>query len=162
MEEIIVNDQVITSNTNDSNDKQPDTSGSFFVGPDLQNLLNLFVRQSKENEELTEVSSVEISEVDISEGITLYSDKTDSSMNGLLSQRPCAPPVPQHIVKMMMPLDFGTETPGDDLLATVVTGSVGDTRPDSDGEISPSARRVVGEISPGQEVVGHPRWVKEK
>ena len=99
MEEIRVNDKVITPNTNDSNDKQPDTSGSFFVGPDLQNLLNLFVRQSKENEELTEVNSVEISEVNIGESITLYSDKMDPSMNGLLSQRPCAPPVPQHIVR---------------------------------------------------------------
>ena len=61
MEEIIVDDKVI--NPPPTTDKQTDTSDSFFVGPDLQNLLNLFVRQSKENEELTEVSSVEISEV---------------------------------------------------------------------------------------------------
>ena len=92
MEEIIVDDKVI--NPPPTTDKQTDTSDSFFVGPDLQNLLNLFVRQSKENEEeITEVNSVEISEVNIGESITLYSEKMDTT----------APSVPEQIVKMMMP-----------------------------------------------------------
>jgi len=162
MEEIIVDDKVITPDTNDSNDKQTDTSGSFFVGPDLQNLLNLFVRQSKENEELSEVNSVEISEVNIGESITLYSDKMDGIMNGLLSQKPCAPPVPEHIVQMMMPLDFGTETPGDDLLARLVTESVKDNPPAASDRENPASASKVGATLPGREVVGHPRWVKDQ
>ena len=159
MEEIIVDDKVTTTNINDSNDKQADTSGSFFVGQDLQNLLNLFVRQSKENEELSEVNSVEISEVNIGESITLYSD---GSMNGLLSQKPCAPPVPQDIVKMTMPLDFETETPGDDLLARLVTESVKDSPPAASDRENPASASKVGVTFPGREVVGHPRWVKDQ
>ena len=171
MEEILVDDKVI--NPPPTTDKQTDTSDSFFVGPDLQNLLNLFVRQSKENEEeITEVNSVEISEVNIGESITLYSEKMDSSLAALVSPEPTAPSVPEQIVKMMMPLDFGTATPGDDLLATLVSESVEDSRitpsPSHGGESSSSKICL---ISPGQEVfrpqgplgpLGHPAWVKEK
>ena len=146
MEEIIVNDTVILPN---SNDKQTDTSDSFFVSPDLQNLLNVFVRQSKENEEI----SLEISELNSEESITLYSNKVEGP-------RPNVPPVPEHTVKVMMPLDFGTETPGDDLLASLVPESV----QDSETSQSVSGRRSVGEtgvISPGQDVVWHPRWLRD-
>ena len=139
MDEIIVNDTVILPN---SNDKQTETNDSFFVSPDLQNLLTVFVRQSKENEEI----SVEISEINSEQSITLYSDKTEG-------ERPSAQPEPEQIVKVMMPLDFGTETPGDDLLSTLVNESVKDSK-----TIPPALdREKSAVISPGR----HPRWVRD-
>ena len=88
MDEIIVNDTVILPN---SNDKQTDTSDSFFVSPDLQNLLNVFVRQSKENESI----SLEISEVNSAESITLYSEA------GPRPQTPPDPPATPETPKSM-------------------------------------------------------------
>ena len=143
MEEIVVNDTVILPN---SNDKQTDTSDSFFVSPDLQNLLNVFVRQSKENEAI----SLEISEVNSTESITLYSEA---------GPRPQAPPEPEQIVKVTMPLDFGTETPGSDLLSSLVTEPVRDSQPASDREKPSSEIAVMS--SPGQDLVRHPRWLRD-
>jgi len=111
-------------------DQPTDTARSdYCVAPDLENLLNVFVKQSKDGEG-DSASPAETAE----ESITLYADKMEISVTELdkmeisvtelLTQKPSVPPVPEHIVKMMLPLDFGTETPGDDLLATIFQESV--------------------------------------
>ena len=56
------------------------TVESYCVSPDIQNLLKVFVIQSKEGE--TEKSEEK------EESITLYADKMESQVNELLSQRP--------------------------------------------------------------------------
>ena len=148
MEEIIVNDRVIPVKSGD-----PAQVGC--VDPELEKLLAVFVRQNKESEET-------------SESITLYADKMDSPLTGLLSQRPSLPPAPDQVVQMILPLNFGTDTPGDDLLASIFQESVVDSR-SRPGELLSSSRSrdtVRETVSPapgltGEEVRIHPVWVRD-
>ena len=130
------------------------TVESYCVSPDIQNLLKVFVIQSKEDE--TEKSEEK------EESITLYADKMESQLvNELLSQRPAGlAPAPDHVVQMILPLNFGTETPGDDLLATIFKESVEDSLPSLSQTVSGPVSGPVGET--GHKLTGHPSWVSEK
>ena len=127
--------------------KSSDSAGSSSVDPEIQNLLKVFVRQNKET----------------GESITLYADKMDTHLPGLLSQRPSLPSAPDQVVQMILPINFGTETPGDDILASILQESVGGskTRP---GEPVSSSRREAASPVPGVtglELSQQPLWVRD-
>ena len=130
-----------------SSDSAQDSAGSSSVDPEIQNLLKVFVRQNKET----------------GESITLYADKMDTHLPGLLSQRPSLPSAPDQVVQMILPINFGTETPGDDILASILQESVGGSKTRPEEPVSSSRREAASPVPgvTGLELSQQPLWVRD-